>query len=97
MATEDHVVVRQISELQTDAARVVAEADKASVEIRRYSKPVAYIEGVEQHREDLELRAAFNRTLWGVDLARALRNVSEGKLKEWGEVAAVLRARYPGR
>lgn len=97
MAMDDNVVVRQISELQTDAARVVAEAENASVEVRRYSKPVAYIEGVEQHREDLQLRAAFNRTLWGVDLARALRNVSEGKFKEWADVAADLRARYRRR
>ncbi len=97
MAIDDTVIVRQMSDLQTDAASVVAEAEKGSVEIRRYSRPVAYIESVEQHRENLALRAAFNRTLWAVDLARALRNVSEGKFKEWGGVAAILRARYGSR
>ena len=40
---------RQISELQSDAAGVVAQAEQGPVEIRRYSEPVAYLESVDQH------------------------------------------------
>lgn len=97
MTIEGSVRVRQMNELQTDAAGVVAQAEDGPVEIRRYSEPVAYIESVEQHREHQELDAALNRAIWALDVARALRNVSEGKFKRWGEVAAMLKARYPGR
>lgn len=92
--TIDKARVRQMSELQTDAAGVVAETAQGAVEIRRYSEPVAYLESVEQHREHIALDDALNRAIWAVDLARALRDVDEGKLKEWDEVAAVLRARF---
>lgn len=97
MATEPLRRTRQISELQNDAPGVVAEAEHGPVEIRRYRKPVAYIESVEQHREHEELDAALNRAIWALDLERALRNVREGQYKRWSEVAAKLRARYPGR
>ena len=86
---------RQISELQSDAAGVVAQAQRAPVEIRRYSKPVAYIESVDQHREHQELDAALNRAIWALDLARAMGNVREGNFRRWEDVAATLRARYP--
>lgn len=94
MATSESVIVKQMSDLQTDASSVVAEAERGSIEIRRYSQPVAYIESVEQHRENVELRSALNRAIWAVDLARALRNVREGKFREWDEAAALLKKRY---
>ena len=97
MTIQRSVQVRQMGDLQTDAAGVVAQAEGSPVEIRRYSEPVAYVESVEQHREHQELDAALNRAIWALDGARALRNVSEGKVKRWGEVAAMLKARYPGR
>ena len=96
MAIENEQV-RRMSDLQTDAAGVVADAKRGPIEIRRYSEPVAYIESVAQHREHVALDAALNRAIWAVDIARAMRNVSEGKFKEWGEVAAMLRARYRTR
>jgi len=85
---------RQISELQSDAAGVVAQAEEGPVEIRRYSEPVAYLESVEQHREHQELDAALDRAIWALDLARALADVKSGKFKRWDQVAAALRARY---
>ncbi len=86
---------RQISELQSDAAGVVPEAERGPVEIRRYSEPVAYIESVDQHREHQELDAALNRAIWALDLARAMRDVNEGNFERWDDVAATLRTRYP--
>ena len=86
---------RQISELQSDAPGVVAQAQQGPIEIRRYSKPVAYLESVAQHREHQELDAALNRAIWALDLARAMGNVKEGNFRRWEQVAATLRARYP--
>ncbi len=97
MATEQARRTRRISELQSDARGVVAEAEHGPVEIRRYGKPVAYVESVEQHREHEDLDAALDRAIWALDLERALRNVSERRYKRWREVAVKLRARYPGR
>lgn len=97
MATEERVQVRQMSELQTDAAGVVARAAKGPVEIRRYREPVAYVESVEQHREHQELDAALDRAIWALDIARAMRNVRDGRFKRLSQVTAMLRARYPGR
>lgn len=97
MGAERVPQTRQISELQGDAPGVVAQAEHGPVEIRRYGKPVAYLESVARHREHEELDAALNRAIWALDLERALRNVSEGRYKRWREVAASLRARYPGR
>ena len=86
---------RQISELQSDAAGVVAQAEQGPVEIRRYSEPVAYIESVDHHREHQELDAALNRAIWALDLARAMGDVKEGNFERWEKVAAELRTRYP--
>ncbi len=86
---------RQISELQADAAGVVAQAEQGPIEIRRYREPVAYLESVNQHREHRELDEALNRAIWALDLARAMRNVKHGDFKRWERVAAKLRARYP--
>lgn len=86
---------RQISELQSDAPGVVAQAQQGPIEVRRYSKPVAYLESVIQHREHQELDAALDRAIWALDLARAMRNVQEGTYDRWEQVAATLRARYP--
>jgi antitoxin (DNA-binding transcriptional repressor) of toxin-antitoxin stability system len=86
---------RQISELQSDAAGVVAQAEHGPVEIRRYSEPVAYIESVRQHREHQELDAALNRAIWALDLARAMGDVKDGNFERWEKVAATLRTRYP--
>lgn len=96
MATGERVQVRQMSELQTDAAGVVARAGKGPVEIRRYREAVAYVESVEQHREHEELDAALDRAIWALDIARAMRNVRDGRVKRLSQVAAMLRARYPG-
>lgn len=85
---------RQISELQSDAPGVVAQAQQGPIEIRRYSKPVAYLESVDQHREHQALDAALNRAIWALDLARAMGNVKEGNFSRWEQVAATLRARY---
>ena len=97
VAAERAPHARQISELQSAAPEVFAEAANGAVEIRRYSEPIGYVESVEEHREHQEMDAALNRTIWALDLQKALRNVSEGRYKQWGEVAAKLRARYPGR
>ena len=86
---------RQISELQSDAAGVVAQAEQGAVEIRRYSEPVAYIESVDQHREHQQMDAALNRAIWALDLARAMGDVKEGNFERWEKVAATLRTRYP--
>ena len=86
---------RQISELQSDAAGVVAQAEQGPVEIRRYSKPVAYLESVDQHREHQELDAALNRAIWALDLAQAMGDVKDGNFERWEKVAATLRAKYP--
>lgn len=95
--TSEAPQTRQISELQSDAAGVVAQTERGPIEIRRYSEPVAYLESVDQHREHQELDAALDRAIWALDVARALRNVEEGRVKRWAEVAAMLRARYAGR
>lgn len=86
---------RQISELQSDAAGVVAQTEQGPIEIRRYSEPVAYLESVEQHREHQELDAALDRAIWALDLARAMADLKAGKFKRWDQVSATLRARYP--
>lgn len=86
---------RQISELQADAAGVVAQAEQGPIEIRRYRQAIAYLESVDQHREHRELDEALNRAIWALDLARAMRNVKQGDFKRWERVATKLRARYP--
>jgi len=86
---------RQISELQADAAGVVAQAEQGPIEIRRYRQAIAYLESVDQHREHRELAEALNRAIWALDLARAMGNLKEGNYDRWDQVAATLRARYP--
>lgn len=88
---------RQVSELQKDAPQIFAEAVRGPVEIRRYSDPIGYIESVEDHHEHEAMYAALNSAIWALDLERALRNLSEGKYKQWEAIAAKLRERYPGR
>ena len=96
MTIQRSVQVRQMGDLQTDAAGVVAQAE-GSPRDPPLQRAGGVRRGVEQHREHQELDAALNRAIWALDVTRALRNVSEGKVKRWGEVAAMLKARYPGR
>ena len=88
---------RQISELRSNAAGVVAQARHGPVEIRRYNEPVAYLESVDEHRKHQQLDAAFNRAVWALDLARAIGNVAEGNFTRWETVATTLRTRYTKR
>jgi hypothetical protein len=44
---------------------------------------------------DLELDVALSRAIWALDLAEAIRDVTEGNFERWERVAATLRARYP--
>ncbi len=91
------VAVRQVSDLQSKGADIVAEAKKHPVELRRYSETVAYVVSPERHARLQQLEEAARRALWGLVIARGLKSLEEGRVTVWGEeTAARLRAMFPG-
>lgn len=89
--------VRQVSDLQSKGADIVAEAKNRPVELRRYSETVAYVVSPEQHERYRELEEAARRALWGFAIARGLKSLEEGRVTPWDDAtAARLRERFPG-
>lgn len=77
--------VRQVSDLQTDGANIVAEARKHPVELRRYGETVAYLISPEQHARAKQLEEAERRAYWGFVIARGLKSFEEGRVSTWDE------------
>lgn len=77
--------VRQVSELQSRGADIVAEAKKHPVELRRYSETVAYVVSPEQHQRHEQLEEAARRALWAFVIARGLKSLEEGRVATWDE------------
>lgn len=77
--------VRQVSDLQTDGANIVAEAKKHPVELRRYGETVAYLISPEQHARAKQLEEAERRAYWGFVIARGLKSFEEGRVATWDE------------
>lgn len=93
----DGTAVRQVSDLQSNGADVIAEAKKHPVELRRYSETVAYVVSPERHERYQQLEEAAQRALWGFVIARGLKSLEEGRVTVWDEAtAARLRAMFPG-
>lgn len=93
----DALAVRQVSELQSSGADIVAEAKKHPVELRRYSETVAYLVSPEQHERYKQLEEAARRALWAFAIARGLKSLEEGRVTPWDEAtAARLREMFPG-
>lgn len=90
------VAIRQVSELQSRGADIVAEAQKHPVELRRYSETVAYVLSPEQLERYRQLEEAAQRAYWGFVIARGLRSLEEGRVTVWDEATeARLRAMFP--
>jgi len=90
------IAVRQVSDLQSRGADIVAEAKKHPVELRRYSETVAYVVSPEQHQRYEQLEEAARRALWAFAIARGLRSLEEGRVTVWDEAAAArLREMFP--
>lgn len=90
------VAVRQVSDLQSKGADIVAEARKHPIELRRYSETVAYVVSPEQHERYKQLEEAARRALWAFAIQRGRRSLEEGRVTVWDEAAAArLRAMFP--
>ena len=90
------VAIRQVSDLQSKGADIVAEAKKHPVELRRYSETVAYLVSPEQHKRFTLLEEAAQRALWAFAIQRGLKSLEEGRVTLWDEAtAARLRAMFP--
>ena len=90
------VAIRQVSELQSKGADIVAEAKKHPVELRRYSETVAYVVSPKQHERYKQLEEAARRALWAFAIQRGLKSLEEGRVIVWDEAAAArLRAMFP--
>lgn len=88
--------IRQVSDLQSKGADIVAEAKKHPVELRRYSETVAFVVSPEQHERYRQLEEAARRALWAFSIQRALRNIEQGRFTVWDEAAAArLQAMFP--
>lgn len=79
------MAVRQVSDLQSRGADIVAEARKHPVELRRYSETVAYVVSPERHARLQQLEEAAQRALWGFVIARGLKSLEEGRVVTWDE------------
>ena len=91
------VVVRQVSDLQSRGAEIVAEVKKHPVELRRYSETVAFVVSPEAHARLRQLEEAAQRAYWGFIIARGLRSLEEGRVTTWDEATDQrLRARFFG-
>lgn len=92
------VAVRQVSELQSNGADIVAQAKDHPVELRRYSETVAYVISPAQHQRARQLEEAAQRALWAFAIQRGLQSLEEGRVTVWDEAAADrLRAMFPER
>jgi len=92
----EDVAIRQVSDLQSKGADIVAEAKKHPVELRRYSETVAYVISPEQHKRSTQLDEAAQRALWAFAIQRALKSLEEGRVTVWDEATADrLRAMFP--
>ena len=90
------VAIRQVSDLQSKAAAIVAEAKKHPVELRRYGETVAYMVSPEQHRRSRELDEAAQRALWAFAIQRGLKSLEQGRVTVWdAATAGRLRAMFP--
>lgn len=91
------VVVKQVSDLQSQGADIVAEAKKRHVELRRYGNTVAYVISPEEHKRLQQLEEAAERAYWGFIIARGLKSLQEGRVTTWDAATDQrLRARYFG-
>ena len=81
----DAVTVRQVSELQSNGAEIVAEAKQRDVELRRYGETVAYVVSPESHARAKQLEEAERRAYWGFVIARGLKSLEEGRTATWDE------------
>ncbi len=91
------VAVRQVSDLQSSGADIVAEAKRHPVELRRYSETVAFVVSPERHARLQQLEEAAQRALWGFLIARGLKSLDEGRVNTWDEATATrLRAQLLG-
>lgn len=79
------VAVRQVSELQSSGAEIVAEAKERDVELRRYGETVAYVVSPESHARAKQLEEAERRAYWGFVIARGLKSLGEGRVATWDE------------
>lgn len=88
--------IRQVSDLQSMGAGIVAEAKKHPVELRRYGQTVAYVVSPEQHAFHMQLEEAARRALLAFAIQRGLKSLKEGRVTTWDEGAAArLRAMLP--
>lgn len=76
---------RQVSDLQSKGADIVAEAKKHPVELRRYNETVAYVVSPERHARLQQLEEAAQRAYWGFVIARGLKSLEEGRVTVWDE------------
>ena len=89
---------RTVTELQREATEIVREAnDHGEVEITRYGETVAYVLSPSERRRQVAMDKAVERTIWAVDYERAMKAAAEGRILDWEEVAARLRARFIDR
>lgn len=79
------VAVRQVSELQSSGAEIVAEAKERDVELRRYGETVAYVVSPESHARAKQLEEAEQRAYWGFVIARGLKSLEKGRVTVWDE------------
>jgi hypothetical protein len=77
--------VRQVSELQSSGAEIVAQAKKGDVELRRYGETVAYVVSPASHTRAKQLEEAERRAYWGFVIARGLKSLEEGRVATWDE------------
>ncbi|MDE3193471.1 MAG: hypothetical protein KGN00_07285 [Chloroflexota bacterium] len=81
----EEVAVRQVSELQSSGAEIVAEARKRDVELRRYGETVAFVVSPAAHARAKQLEEAARRAYWGFVIARGLKSLEEGRVATWDE------------
>jgi hypothetical protein len=77
--------VRQVSELQSSGAEIVAQAKEKDVELRRYGETVAYVISPASHARAKHLEEAERRAYWGFVIARGLKSLEEGRVATWDE------------
>lgn len=84
---------RPIRDLHRDAPGVVREAiEQGEVEITRYGQPVAYVISPTERRRRQALEDAAERAISAMDWERAMKAAEEGRVVDWEDVVARLRA-----
>lgn len=82
-----------MSELQRDAPGIVQETTEyGEVEITRYGQPVAYLMSPAERQRRRALEDAAERAISAMDWERAMKAAEEGRVVDWQEVIARLRA-----